>query len=54
MDLERKAKRAARVRKLSHRAQRKEFLREHSYPQVTGRYNSNKNTQHICMKFSSK
>jgi len=36
LDLERKAKRAARVRKLSHRAQRKEFLREHSYPQVTG------------------
>jgi len=36
LDAERRAKRAARVRKLSHRAQRKEFLREHSYPQVTG------------------
>lgn len=36
LDAERRAKRAARVRKLSHRAQRKEFLRENSYPQVTG------------------
>jgi len=36
LDAERRAKRAARVRKLSHRAQRKEFLKEHSYPQVTG------------------
>jgi len=36
LDAERRAKRAARVRKLSHRAQRKEFLREHSYPQLTG------------------
>jgi len=36
LDAERRAKRAARVRKLSHRAQRKEFLRVNSYPQVTG------------------